>query len=126
MPLCPYALMPLCPYALMRTSGLLSGSRSNAGAFRQRLELGPDDFSFLTGCGRALRETAVRAGNDVLRTYEAGVALDALGDQLRVLDVRDRVADHAWKQDLALGQLGVLPDRPLPFVARVRRLDGVG
>ena len=39
---------------------------------------------------------------------------------------RDRVADHARQQHLALRQLRVLPDRPLPGVARVRRLDRVG
>jgi hypothetical protein len=38
--------------------------------------------------GGALGESTVAAGDDVLRAYQLCVALYALGDQLRVLDMR--------------------------------------
>src|SRR6266849_1194869 len=54
---------------------------------------------------------------------QVGESSQALGDQLRVFDMADRMTDHARYQDLALGELHVLPDRPLPIVARIGRLD---
>ena len=75
---------------------------------------------------RALGEAAVRAGQHVLGADQARRALEALGDQLRVLDDVGGVADHARREQLAVGQLDVLPDAPLVLVARVGVLVEVG
>ena len=47
-------------------------------------ELGPGDLRVAD----ARADAAVRAGDDVLAADEVGVAHQALGDQLRVLDAR--------------------------------------
>ena len=40
-----------------------------------------------------------------------------------MLDMADGVTDHTRNQDLALRQLDILPDGPLPLVARIGGLD---
>ena len=54
---------------------------------RQRLKLGPRNLRM-----DATSEAAVAAGNDVLAPDHIGEALDAIGDQFRMLDEMDRPA----------------------------------
>src|SRR5439155_5040555 len=51
---------------------------------------------------------------------------DAVGDQLGVFDNVCSVADHAWNQNLARGQLYVFPHFPFVFMAWIRGLDEIG
>src|SRR5258707_668262 len=94
-----------------------------AGAFGQRRELGPDDARHLALDARALGEATVAAADHILASDQVGESSQALGNQFRVFDMADRMTDHAGYEDLALGKLYVLPDRPLPLVARIGRLD---
>ncbi len=74
----------------------------------------------------AAAETAVGCGDDVLASDQVGEADDAVGDQLGMLDDVGGVADDARKEDLAVGQLDVLPDLPFVLVPDIARLERVG
>src|SRR6185503_11095362 len=50
----------------------------------------------------------------------------ALGDEFGVLHHIGGVADHARQDELSVGQLYVLPYRPLVLVTDVARLERVG
>ena len=71
-------------------------------------------------------EAAIGAGDDALAPDDTGEAHDALRHQFRMLDEMDAVRHHAGYEDLVVGQLHLLPDRPLVLVARVGGLDQVG
>src|SRR5690606_3086011 len=100
----------LCPQAL-------SG---DAGALHQRVQLGPGDL----GVPYPGAEAAVCARDDVLPADDGGVALDAVGDELRRLDEVRVVADDAGDEDDAVRELRVLPGLPVVRVAGVRGFDG--
>ena len=68
-------------------------------------------------------EAAVDAGHDVVAADEVGVALDALRDELRVLDVVRLALDDAGDQHLAFGHLDLLEQRPLVRMARIGGLE---
>src|SRR5215471_1317803 len=95
------------------------------GAFRQRAKLRPLDLRMDADHVPTLRESAICAGDDVFLANHTRVVLDAPRDQLRMLHHVRLVRDDAWNQDLAFGQLDVLPDHPLVLVPRIRRLDRV-
>src|SRR5690606_18547058 len=67
---------------------------------------------------------AVAAGDDVLAASDRCEALDALRDDLRVLDEVRRGVDDAGDDHLAFGQLYVLEDTPLMLVTRIGALEG--
>jgi len=60
------------------------------------------------------------------RYVVTALAPDALGHEFRVLDDIGGVRDHARYQDLAIGQLHVVPDGVLVLVPRVGGFDEVG
>ena len=65
-------------------------------AFAQRSQLGPGDLRM-----RAAAKPAVGAGNHAVGPHQAREALDALGDELGMLDEIGRVRHHARQDDLA-------------------------
>ena len=71
-------------------------------------------------------EAAIRAGNDIFAADDCGVAQDALGDKLRVLDKVGGMANNARHQHLARRQLRLLPPAPLMLVPYVAGLKRVG
>src|SRR5262249_41983349 len=87
----------------------------------ERLQLGPRDLWVY-----APAEPAVGPRDDVLAADQARKALDAVGDELGVLDHVGRVTGDARDQDLPGRQLDVLPHAPLVLVANVAGLEGIG
>jgi hypothetical protein len=75
---------------------------------------------------RALGETAIGPGDDVVAPDQASEPHDALGDQFRVFDDVGGVADHAWNEHLAGGKFRAFPDAPFVLVARIGTLDDEG
>ena len=65
------------------------GFRCEAGAFGERAQLGPGEVGM-----NPAAEAAIGAGDDVLAADDLGIAQDAVGDELRVLDEVGGVADH--------------------------------
>ena len=88
------------------------------GAFNERLELGPRDLGV-----HASAEAAIGTGDDILASEHPGESQNAVRHKLGVLDDVGRVADDSGDQDLAFGQLDVLPDLPLMRVANIAGLD---
>src|SRR5712692_11568770 len=77
-----------------------------AGAFSQRLELGPDNRRVYLGRVRRLgREAAVAARYHVLAPHQIRIRHQEVGDQLRVLDDIARVGHHPWDKDRPVGRL---------------------
>src|SRR6266567_9509210 len=68
-------------------------------------------------------EAAVDAGHDVVTADEVRVSLDALRDELRMLDVVGLAFDDAWYQHFAFRHLDRFKHGPLMGVTRVRRLE---
>src|SRR6185369_10302339 len=82
-------------------------------ALDQRAQLVPDDVGVdLDPTGEGA-EAAVAARDDVLTTDHVGVALDALGDQVRMLDEVGGGVDDAGDEDLAGREVDALPHLPL-------------
>src|SRR5262249_793090 len=89
--------------------------RSEPRALGERGELHPHDLGVdLQPAGKGA-EAAIDAGDDVSRSHHARVLRDAVRHQLGVLDEVRGGIDHARDDDLAVGQLHVLPH--FPFVA---------
>src|SRR5215831_13740954 len=65
-------------------------------------------------------EAAIDAGDDVLGSHHARVLHDAVRHQLGMLDEVRGGIDHARDDDLAVGQLHILPHFPFVAVAGVR------
>ena len=76
--------------------------------------------------GRGRRGRSRSPAMTFSRPTSLGEAHDAVGHQLRMLQHVGGVADHAGDEDLAVRQLGVLPDLPFVLVAHVAGLDRVG
>src|SRR6476619_1810970 len=88
-------LQPLRP-GLRRTLARPSPQppRGDSRALRERLELRPHDARMDLGLvRRTRRKAAVGAADHALATDQARVGLDLVSDQLRVLDITDRVTD---------------------------------
>src|SRR5437016_12530833 len=91
----------------------------DGGALCERAELGPDDIRIHAARSDMNAEAAVDAGHDVVAADEPGIPLDALRDELRMLDVVGLAFDDARYQHLALRHLDGFEQRPLVRVARV-------
>ena len=74
----------------------------------------------------AAAEAAIGADDDVLAAADRGVAQDAVGDQLRVLDKVGGVADDTRHQHLARRQFCILPHPPFVLVPHIGGLEGIG
>jgi len=70
-------------------------------------------------------EPAIGAGQDVLAAHQLGVAHQALGHEIGMLDEVGAVADDPRDERSAFRQFHVLEDPPFVLVARVRRLDRI-
>src|SRR5438034_11240435 len=68
-------------------------------------------------------EAAVDAGHDVVAADEVRIPLDALRDELRMLDVVGLAFDDARYQHFAFRHLHRFEDGPLMCVARIGRLE---
>src|SRR6185295_19797653 len=68
-------------------------------------------------------EAAVDAGHDVVAADELRIPLNALRDEIRMLDVVGLAFDDTRYQYLAVRHLDRLEHGPLVRVARVRRLE---
>src|SRR5262249_39743138 len=95
----------------------------DARALDQRGELRPRNIRMHLIAGARGAEAAVGPGDDALAPDHVGETFDALRHQLRMLDQMHAVRDHAWDQELVVGQCDLAPERPFVFVAWVRRLD---
>src|SRR3989442_15470433 len=95
----------------------------DGGALRKRAELGPDDIRIHPTRSDMNAEPAVDAGHDVVAAGEPGIPLDALRDELRMLDVVGLALDDARNEHLAVRHLDGFEQRPLVGVTRVRRLE---
>ena len=106
------------PFVCLRWS--LDASASDARALAERLELCPSDLRV-----DAAAKATVGCRDDALGADDLRETLDALCDELRVLDEVGRVADHAGNQDEVLGDdvLVLFPDCPLMFVTCVGGLE---
>src|SRR6266576_636689 len=92
----------------------------DARAFGHGFELGPGDLWIAD----ARTEAAVGARHDIFATDDLGVAHEAVGDRLRMLDNVRRMADDAGNEHFARGQFNFLPHAPLMLVARIGGFDG--
>src|SRR5262245_28105356 len=102
-----YLVQPVCHGGLrVPRPELDSGQR---GAVDQRLQLGPLNRRVHANQIPVLRKAAVRARDDVLLADQPGEVLDPPRDQLRVLDDVGGLRDQSGDDDLAIGQLQVLP-----------------
>src|SRR3984893_419135 len=99
-------------------------ARSEAGAFREAGELGPDDRRVDRGLADPGTVAAITAGDDVLAADEIGIAGDALGNQFGVLDEIGLRLDDAGDQHLAIRQFHLLEDLPFVRMTRVGSLEG--
>src|SRR5207245_6206696 len=95
----------------------------DGGALSKRAELGPDDIRIHAARSDMNAEAAVDAGHDVVAADEPGIPLDALRDELRMLDVVGLAFDDARYQHFAFRHLDRFEHGPLMGVARVRRLE---
>src|SRR5262245_2997792 len=105
--------------AVRRPASAPQSLAGEARALRERLELCPHDRGVDAPVERALREAAIRSRQYILAADEPRVADDALGDELGMLDHVGGVADDPGHEQLADGQLCVLPHRPLVLVAGI-------
>lgn len=64
-------------------------------------------------------DSAVRAGQHVLSSYQPCIANQPLGHEVRVFDEIRTMANNAGDQGRAIWQLHVLEHSPFVFVARV-------
>src|SRR5207244_165418 len=95
----------------------------DGGALCQRAELGPDDIRIDAARSDVNAEPAVDARADVLAADELRISLDALRDELRMLDVVRLAFDDAGYQHFAVGHLDRLEHDPLVAVVRMRRSE---
>src|SRR6185437_17030805 len=89
--------------ALQRSLAVPQAPRGNRGAFDERGQLGPGDCRIDGRGGRARREAAIDAGDDVLAPDEARITLDALRDELGMLDEVRRAVNDSGDDRLPLG-----------------------
>ena len=68
----------------------------------------------------------VPPGNYILATDNRGIAKDAIGDQLRMLDEVGRMTYDTRHQYLAGRHLDLLPGSPFVLMSHVAGLEGIG
>src|ERR1700693_6405342 len=93
--------------------------------FRHSLQLSPHDRGMNAPIQPLLSKTAIDARDDILTAHHAGESEYPLGHQLRMFHHVRSVADNPGRQQLALGQLDVLPDLPLVLVPGLCGFDEV-
>ena len=71
-------------------------------------------------------EAAIGSSDDVFAADDFGVAHDAFGHQLRMLDENGGVRNHARYEDFAVRQLNVLPNLPFVFMPRIGGFERIG
>ena len=74
----------------------------------------------------AAAKAAIRAGNYIFATDNRGIAKDAIGNQLRMLDEVGRMTHDTRHQDLAGRHLDRLPGSPFVLMSHVAGLEGIG
>src|ERR1700719_3835674 len=67
--------------------------RGEAGAFGEAAQFGPGEVGMDPAA-----EAAIGAGDDILAADHLGIAQDAIGDEVRVVDEVGGVADHTRHQ----------------------------
>src|SRR5579862_321449 len=87
---------------------------------RQRFELGPCDHRM-----HAAAEAAIGRGDHPFPADALGETQNTLGDEFGMLHHVGGMADHAGKNDFAVGKLDVLPNRPFVLVAHIAGLERV-
>src|SRR6516162_7170637 len=93
------------------------------GAFGHRAQLFERDVGIELAVAGEGAKTAIGAGNDALAPDDVGEAADSLRDEFGMLDIIGRGVEDARDEDLVVGQLGFLPDRPFMLVPRVGGFD---
>src|SRR5262245_55797254 len=95
--------------------------RSELRSFDKSAQLSPGKLGV-----NAASKAAIRAGNYILATDNRGIAKDAIGDQLRMLDEVGRMTYDTRHQYLAGRHLDHLPGSPLVLMSHVAGLEGIG
>ncbi len=86
--------------------------RGNLRSFCKRLQLVPGDFTIDGAVTRERGKSAVGAGDNPLLSNQLGILLDALCNQLGMLDKVGRQIDDPGNENVVIRQLDLLPDRP--------------
>src|SRR6516162_4339483 len=73
----------------------------------------------------ATAQAAIRASDDIFPADDLRVAHDSIGYDLWMLDDVGGMADHAWNEQFAVGQLPLPPHTPFVLVSDVARLHRV-
>src|ERR1051325_7763449 len=89
-----------------------AAARPSVARTGQRRELGTHDVGIDAAGADVDAEAAVDGGHQVVAADQMRIATDALRDELGMLDVVRLALDHAGNQDLPLGRLDVLEQRP--------------
>src|SRR6516165_2547779 len=97
----------------------MSSGSGDVRAIAQCAQLLPGDRRVDLAVAGKRTEAAVGAGDHALDADDGSEALDALCDELGVLDVIGAGVDEARREYLVLGNLRLGPDLPLVLVARV-------
>src|SRR6516165_2442451 len=97
----------------------MKAGSGDVGTLAQCAQLLPGDRRVDLAVAGERSEAAVGAGDQALDAGDGSEALDALGDELGVLEVIGAGVDEARREHLVLGNLRLGPDLPLVLVARV-------
>ena len=108
-------------YALTVVSPAPQPLRRKPRAFGECGELRPNQILMQAGA-----QPAIGAGDHVVAPDRYGEVANPLRDQLGMLDEVGGVADHARHDDLAGGQLDVLPQPPFVLVTNIAGFETAG
>ena len=92
-------------------------------ALHERAELKPRHLRMNGAKAHKCPEAAIGAGDHSLAADKTGIALDPLGDELRVFEHIRFGVDDAGDDDLVGCELDLLEQRPFVLVLRVRALE---
>src|SRR5262249_35805155 len=112
---------PVSPVTLIANLAPPEVLRSKLRSFDKSAQLSPGKLGV-----NAAAKTAIRAGNYILATDNRGIAKDAIGDQLRMLDEVGRMTYDTRHQYLAGRHLDRLPGSPFVLMSHVAGLEGIG
>src|SRR5262249_4474949 len=115
----PGAVLSQVAPSSLHSSGLPEFPRGESCPFYQRLELGPGDFAVDFAAPSGGAKATVRTGDHPLPSHHVGIAHNALGHQLRVLDEVGGAVQHPWNNHLIVRQPDVPPNLPLMSMARI-------
>ena len=74
----------------------------------------------------AAAETTIGTRNQVLTTNNPSKADKPVSDELGMLNKVCGVAHHAWNEQLAVGELRVLPNLPFVLMTNISRFYRIG